>query len=73
LPSVLCYLARMVTRAALLAMVREAFATPQDARRWWRTPHPLFNGLTPSAAAKTPPGAERVRDMLVALRFGGVV
>ncbi len=56
----------MVTRAALLAMLRETFATPKDARHWWRTPHPMFNGLTPSAAAKTPPGAERVRNVLAA-------
>jgi uncharacterized protein (DUF2384 family) len=63
----------METRRLLLRMLRETFATPTDARHWWRSPHPVLGGAAPSAAARTASGAERVREVLVALRYGGVV
>lgn len=63
----------MLNRKELLALLRQTFASPADARRWWVTPHPLLDSQVPCEVAKTASGAERVRDILVALRFGGVV
>jgi uncharacterized protein (DUF2384 family) len=63
----------MVNQTLLLTLLRATFATPRDARHWWRSPHPMLNGMSPSAAVKTPDGWERVRDIVVAVHCGGVV
>ncbi len=63
----------MVTRTALMALMRDAFETPKDAEKWWRAPHPMLAGRSPAATARSQRGAERVRDILIAVRFGGVV
>jgi uncharacterized protein (DUF2384 family) len=60
-------------REEILRLLRMTFETSKEARRWWRSPHPLMAGVAPLAAAKTLAGAVRVRDMLIALRYGGVV
>ena len=63
----------MVTRTTLMALMRDTFETPQDADKWWRAPHPLLEGRSPAATARSQRGAEQVRDILISLRFGGVV
>lgn len=60
-------------RGALLAFSRSVFRTAVDRQRWWRSPHPLLCGKTPWLASQRAGGAERVRDLLVALKHGGVV
>ena len=59
--------------AGLLALAVETFDRKSDAIRWMHTPHELLQGETPQQHAATLAGAERVRNMLVQLRFGGVV
>lgn len=54
-------------------MAKATFATEADAAGWLRAPHPMLDGDTPLAAAKTSFGAERVKEILVALKWGGVV
>ncbi|HEX6370482.1 MAG TPA: antitoxin Xre/MbcA/ParS toxin-binding domain-containing protein [Longimicrobium sp.] len=42
----------------------------QDAGEFLSTPHAMLDGETPLAAAQTPEGAERVREILLALEYG---
>lgn len=63
----------MVTRFMLVDMLRATFESPQEAARWWRTPHPMMQGRSPAVTARSRQGAALVRDILVSLRFGGVV
>ena len=63
----------MVTRSMLMEMLRATFVTPKEAARWWRTPHTMMQGRSPAATARSQQGKELVRDILVSLRFGGVV
>ena len=63
----------MVTRTALMALMRDVFESQKDAEKWWRAPHPMLNGRSPAATARSQRGAEQVRDILISLRFGGVV
>lgn len=43
---------------------------PGDVDGWFRRHHPLL-GRSPAEAAQTPEGAARVRQMLVAIKYGG--
>jgi putative toxin-antitoxin system antitoxin component (TIGR02293 family) len=54
-------------------MAEDTFATPGDAAAWLRKPHPMLDGETPLERAKSAFGTQQVRDMLVALKYGGVV
>jgi len=63
----------MADLALLLNLLRDTFATQKDARRWWRSPHPALGGAAPSAAAKTEQGQGQVRNILIALKYGGVL
>ena len=57
----------------LVASAADVFGTVPDAARWLTLPHPVLDGETPLQRARTPWGLQRVRAMLVALRYGGVV
>lgn len=50
----------------------EAFETEAEAMQWLRRPHPLLDGDDPLTAARTSFGAQRVKDILLAVRYGGV-
>lgn len=50
----------------------DAFETEEDARHWLRKPHPMLDGEAPLSAAKTSYGAQRVKDILTAIKYGGV-
>jgi len=65
--------ATMETRKELARLLRTTFETSSDARRWWQSPHPMLNGVAPAVAVRTAAGALQLRDMLIALRYGGVV
>lgn len=59
----------------LLEIEHMAFGTfeDEDSREWLNRPHPLLDGETPLEATGTSYGAERVKSILVAIKWGGVV
>lgn len=48
------------------------FSTDDDATGWLRTPHPLLGDETPLESTKTSFGTQRVKEILHAMRWGGV-
>jgi putative toxin-antitoxin system antitoxin component (TIGR02293 family) len=54
-------------------MAADTFSTPEEAALWLRRPHPMLDNEAPLACAKSAFGAQRVKDILVALKHGGVV
>lgn len=50
----------------------DTFETEAEATQWLRRPHPMLEGDDPLTAARTSFGAQRVRDILLAIRYGGV-
>ncbi len=50
----------------------EVFGAAAHARQWLFKPHPSLDGMTPSAYADNEFGAQKVRGLLAALRYGGV-
>jgi putative toxin-antitoxin system antitoxin component (TIGR02293 family) len=63
----------MLRLLALDAMARDTFETDHEAAAWLRQPHPMLDGETPLDCAKSGFGAERVKDILNAVKYGGVV
>ncbi|WP_366119460.1 MbcA/ParS/Xre antitoxin family protein [Aquabacterium sp.] len=60
--------------AELQSLAAEVFTGPETATQWLSRPHELFGGLSPREVARaSDEGAERVRDMLVAIKYGGAV
>lgn len=53
-------------------MANDIFATDNEAFDWLCKPHPMLDGDNPFQAAKTSFGAQRVKDILVATKYGGV-
>lgn len=54
-------------------MACDTFESEAEASRWLRQPHPMLDGETPLEAAKTGYGTQRVKDILLAIKYGGVV
>jgi len=54
-------------------MAADTFETEDESSAWLRRPHPMFDGDSPLELAKTSYGAQRVKDMLLSIKFGGVV
>lgn len=54
-------------------MAADTFETEDEASAWLRRSHPMLDGDSPLEAAKTSFGAQRVKDILIAIRYGGVV
>jgi nucleoid DNA-binding protein len=48
----------------------DVWENPTDAEEFLITPHGLLDGQTPLAASRTPEGAKRVREILLALEYG---
>ena len=59
--------------AQLVATAADVFGTVADASRWLTRPHPALDSDTPLRRARTPWGLTRVRAVLGALKYGGVV
>ena len=57
----------------LVRLARETFETAEEARAWLKRPHPMLGGAPPLECAKTRRGAQRVKDILLAIKHGGVV
>jgi putative toxin-antitoxin system antitoxin component (TIGR02293 family) len=54
-------------------MATDTFETEDEASAWLRRPHPMLDGDSPLELAKTSYGTQRVKDILIAIRYGGVV
>ena len=54
-------------------MACDTFESEADASHWLRQPHPMLDGATPLETAKTGYGTQRVKDILPAIQYGGVV
>ncbi len=66
--------AESVLRVIELAkMANDIFASEEDAFAWMRKPHPMLEGDSPFQASKTSFGAQRVKDTLLAIKYGGAV
>ena len=52
-------------------MAADTFETSHDAAQWLRKPHPLLAGRSPLQAAQTEAGAQVVKSILVAIKYGG--
>ena len=63
----------MLRLLELRRLADDSFETSQEADAWMRKPHPMLEAEAPLDCAKSAFGAQRVKDMLVALRYGGVV
>ena len=63
----------MLRLLELDSLAKETFETPQEAAGWMRQPHPMLDGESPLQCAKSGFGAQRVKDILVAVKYGGVV
>ena len=57
----------------LESLAEETFETADDAARWLRRPHPMLDDETPLDFAKSRRGAERVRDILLSIKYGNAV
>jgi putative toxin-antitoxin system antitoxin component (TIGR02293 family) len=57
----------------LEAMAQDTFASEDDALAWLRRPHPLLGGDSPLVASATSFGVSQVKEILVAIKYGGVV
>ena len=57
----------------LHAMAVGTFETEAEASAWLTRAHPMLEGETPLVVAKSSFGAQRVKDILLAIKYGGVV
>ncbi|WP_300662205.1 MbcA/ParS/Xre antitoxin family protein [Hydrogenophaga sp.] len=60
-----------LTELEILAV--STFQTSEDATDWFQRPHPMLKGETPRHASQTVEGEQLVRQILVAIKYGGVV
>lgn len=51
-------------------LANEIFESEDEAWGWLNTPHPMLDGKTPMQAAETSSGAEYVKEILVAIKYG---
>lgn len=58
--------------AELEALALDVFSNEQAAHGWLKAHHPLL-GESPIDAASTSYGAQRVREILLSIKYGGVV
>lgn len=54
-------------------LAEEVFGTAEKAHTWLHKPHSLFNDEAPYTVAASAYGAQRVKQVLVAIQYGGVV
>jgi uncharacterized protein (DUF2384 family) len=56
----------------LMQLAAETFETEDEAKGWLDRQHPLLDHATPRQMAHTAAGAERVKCLLIAIKYGGV-
>ncbi len=54
-------------------MAADTFATSESASQWLQKPHPVLDDKTPLQIAQTEEGAMRVKAVLIAIKYGGVI
>lgn len=54
-------------------MANDTFESEEVALNWLHRPHPMLEGKSPLEYAKTPSDVQRVKDILVAIKYGGGV
>lgn len=64
---------RVLRLLELQSLAEETFETSEAASAWMRRGHEMLEGETPLEWAKSGYGAQRVRELLVALKYGGPV
>lgn len=64
---------RVLRLLELQSLADDTFEATEAASVWMRRGHEMLEGETPLEWAKSGYGAQRVRELLVALKFGGVV
>lgn len=52
-------------------MAYDTFESEEVAFGWLRRPHPMLEGKSPLEYVKTSSGVQRVKDILVAIKYGG--
>ena len=57
----------------LQGMAHDIFESEDAALAWLRKPHPMLDGESPLESAKTSFGSRRVKDILIAIKYGGPV
>lgn len=64
---------RVLRLLELQYQAEDTFESPAAASAWLRRGHEMLEGETPLEWAQSWYGAQRVKELLVALKFGGVV
>ena len=54
-------------------MAADTFESKEDATQWLRRSHPMLDGEAPLQIAKNAAGAQRVKAILTAIKYGGVL
>lgn len=54
-------------------VANNTFESKAAALGWLRRPHPMLDGKSPLESAKTSFGAQRAKDILVSIKYGGAV
>jgi len=54
-------------------LAEDTFESPEEAQAWLRRGHPMLGGEAPLDWARTAYGAERVKEILIAVKYGGAV
>ena len=54
----------------IMALASCVFSTAAEAQAWLESPHPLLGGRSPTDAGTTREGALKMRDFLVAMKYG---
>lgn len=54
-------------------LAEDTFETVEQADGWLKRAHPMLDGEIPLDCAKSAFGAQRVKDILMAVKYGGVV
>jgi putative toxin-antitoxin system antitoxin component (TIGR02293 family) len=57
----------------LSTLATEAFGTEENGAQWLNKPHPLLDGRSPMEYSNNAYGFAKVKGILMAIRFGGVV
>ncbi len=60
-------------RIELDNLVKETFKNQDEGAAWLRRPHQMLEGETPLNCMRSSVGAQRVKDILVSIKYGGVV
>ena len=57
----------------LESLASDVFESEDDAVNWLRKPHPMLDGDSPLEAAGSAFGTQRVKDILLAIKYGAAV